>query len=362
MTTARNGNPSSALQPPDAAVSVLVEGVSKRYGKMRQAEKSTGRDVGRMWALRDVSLAVKKGEMVGLLGPNGAGKTTLMKCIATLLEASAGRILVENIDVAREPLQARKKMGLVTCDERSFYWRLSARENLRFFGALYRVPRRAADGRVEELLEALGLSEAAERPYHSFSTGMRQKMAIARGLLTDPQVVLYDEPTRSLDPVSTQRIREWIRESRARHPEKTHILATNQLTEAEQLCDRVIIVNGGRIVVQGTVPEIRERFGEADQSLHRLVCEGVEGCDLPPADPDAGVWEISMERTGDGAAVIRLVADQRGEGLSLVLAAILRQGGRVLRCESGQASFDEVFCRIIAREQTAAGAAAEVAS
>ncbi len=359
--TARNGSHSPCTQPTGEAVSVLVEGVSKRYGKIKQAGQSTGSDGGRMWALRDVSLSVRRGEMVGLLGPNGAGKTTLMKCIATLLEASAGRILVENVDVAREPRQARKHMGLVTCDERSFYWRLSARENLRFFGALYRVPRRDVDGRIEELLAALGLSGAAERPYHSFSTGMRQKMAIARGLLTDPRVVLYDEPTRSLDPVSTQRIREWIRESRSRHPEKTHILATNQLTEAEQLCDRVVIVNGGQIVVQGTVPEIRERFGEAGQSMHRLVCEGVGESDLPPADPDAGVWEISWERPEEGAAVIHLVADQHGEGLSLVLASILRQGGRVLRCETRQASFDEVFCRIIAKEQSAAGAVTEVA-
>lgn len=338
--------------PRAGTVSVVVDKVSKRYGKIKQTTASTGRDVGRTWALKDISLRVERGQMLGLLGPNGAGKTTLMKCIATLLEPSSGRILVEGIDVAREPLNARKAMGLVTCDERSFYWRLSARENLKFFGALYRVPARQLDGRIATLLDALGLTSAADRPYHSFSTGMRQKMAIARGLLNDPQVVLYDEPTRSLDPVSTQRIREWVRESREMHPDRTHIIATNQLTEAEQLCDRVLIVNGGQIVAEGTVREIRERFGKAEQMIHRLVCTGLAAQQLPRADPRAGVWDISPEEGEAGTMIVRAATDAAGSGLSRVLEAVLAAGGRILSCETERASFDEVFCRIIENEST----------
>ena len=337
---------------------VRVECVSKQYSAARPATGG-GHRSGRRWALQDVSFTVARGEMVGLLGPNGAGKTSLLKSIATLLEVNSGRITVEGIDVAARPLEARRMMGLVTCDERSFYWRLSARANLKFFGALYRVPKQVLSKRINELLDALDLADSADRPYHSFSTGMRQKMAVARGLLTDPRLVLYDEPMRSLDPVSRERIRDWIRSSRQRDGGKTHIIATNQLDEAEQLCDRVLILNGGKIVAQGSVREIRNRFGEEGQLVHRITCTGFAPYFLLEPSPDRGLWDVTLEPGDAQTRVVRAATSSQSEGLSLVLDWILKAGGRVLKCETDQASFDEVFCRII-REGLDAGAPAAV--
>jgi ABC-2 type transport system ATP-binding protein len=358
MLTKRTVLDKPTWNPEGRELAVRVESVSKQYSATRPATDS-GRGSGRRWALQDVSFTVARGEMVGLLGPNGAGKTSLLKSIATLLEVNSGRITVEGIDVAERPIEARRLMGLVTCDERSFYWRLSARANLKFFGALYRVPRQVLSERIDELLEALDLTDSADRPYHSFSTGMRQKMAVARGLLTDPRLVLYDEPMRSLDPVSRERIRHWIRSSRQRDGRKTHIIATNQLDEAEQLCDRVLILNGGRIVAQGSVREIRNRFGEEGQLVHRITCTGFAPYLLLEPAPDQGLWAVTLEPGDAQALVVRAATSRQSEGLSLVLDWILQAGGRVLKCETEQASFDEVFCRII-REGCETGAPATV--
>ncbi len=149
-----------------------------------------GREAGRKSALEGVSFDIAAGEMVGLLGPNGAGKTTLLKVLATLLFPSSGEVHFGDINVLREPGRARKRLGLVTCDERSFYWRLTGRHNLEFFAALYHVPSRETPARVQELLEVLGLAEAADRPFHGYSAGMKQKLAIARGLLASPEILL----------------------------------------------------------------------------------------------------------------------------------------------------------------------------
>ena len=278
-------------------VAVSVENVSKVYsarGWLRR--KSLG---GGQAALRDVSFTVREGEMVGLLGPNGAGKTSLLKSIATLLRVSSGRILVQGCNVDANPIAARRLMGLVTCDERSFYWRLSGRQNLRFFAALYGVEERTAEARIAELLERLGLAAAADAPYQSYSTGMRQKLAVGRGLLSSPRLVLYDEPTRSLDPLSAQNIRQWIRESRKASPTTTHLIATNQLHEAEQLCDRVLILNQGMLIAEGTTTEIRQRVQSRGRLVHRIVCAGLARGYEPAAAPDRGIFEACSEEEDD---------------------------------------------------------------
>src|SRR5713101_7465627 len=240
MSLQTNGDTTTRLEPSPGVPALLVEHVSKSYvpwslSRFLVSRPSKGN------ALTDVSFTLKHGETVGLLGPNGAGKTTLLKIIATLLAPTSGRILIQGEDPAADVMRVRRSMGLVTCDERSFYWRLNGRQNLAFFATLYGVPARQASERVEMLLEATGLKEAAGRPFHSYSSGMKQKLAIARGLLANPGIILYDEPTRSLDPLSTQNIRNWLAKHRDTLPLTAHLIATNQLAEAEQLCDRVLI-------------------------------------------------------------------------------------------------------------------------
>jgi ABC-2 type transport system ATP-binding protein len=290
---------------------------------------------------------------VGLLGPNGAGKTTLLKIISTLIYPTSGTVTLSGIDVRRLPADARRLMGLVTCDERSFYWRLTGRQNLRFFAALYGVPGNTTDDRIEFLFETLGLAHAADRIYQSYSSGMKQKMAIARGMLGNPSLVLYDEPTRSLDPLSAFNIRKWIAEENAKAPMQARILATNQLQEAEQLCDRVVILSGGQMIAQGTIEEIRQRWRQSEFVIHRVKCRH-----LPPGirflpDPERGLLGIEDLDSKAGTRELRVSAVPDSDALSSVMSRVLSAGGIITGCETDNASFDQIFCSMVSHEAEA---------
>jgi len=332
------------------AIAVSVENVSKIYPQRRWLGlRYSMKDPRR--ALRNVSVSIRQGEMVGLLGPNGAGKTTLLKSIATLLSVTSGRILVHGHDIDADAIAARRVIGFVTCDERSFYWRLTGRQNLRFFAALYRIPDDRVRARIGRLLEMLELSHAGDLPYHSYSTGMRQKLAIARGLLAEPRLILYDEPTRSLDPLSAQGIRKWIKASRATSPETTHVIATNQLHEAEQLCDRVVILNHGAIIADDTISRIRGKLGPGGRVEHRITFTGAPGLNIRPS-ASIELFEISHE-PAEGGSCLRVVTGEGGEGLTAALSHILGRGGTVLRCETTRLSLDEVFCSLVQGDRAA---------
>ena len=331
------GSRAVAIAPGAPPVALEVSGLGKQYSKSGNVRP----------ALRSVSVTIHRGEMVGLLGPNGAGKTTLLKILATLIEPDLGKISLFGRDLVADPIAARRHIGLVTCDERSFYWRLSGRHNLEFFAALYGVAKSAGRERITMLLETLDLADVGHRPYYSYSTGMRQKLAIARGLLAAPRFVLYDEPTRSLDPLSAQNIRRWITENRRRFPDTTHLLATNQLQEAEQLCQRVLILNRGEVIADDSIAVIRSRFQASQQMTHRIQYRGF-GCSarLRPA-PEAGLLEISEDRDENGATSTIRIRTAGDRGLSHVLSAVLESGAVIVRCETEQAPLEEVFCSLV---------------
>ena len=202
--------------------------------------------------LRDIDLSVGRGEILGLLGTNGAGKTTLLKILATLILPTAGRITIEGVDLIREPHRAIQLVSLVTADERSFYWPLTGRQNLEFFAAFQGLNPDDARRRIEELQEQLGL-EALDRQFGIYSTGMRHRLAIARGLLRRPHVLLLDEPTRSMDPVAANGLRRLIRDTLVAQLGCTVVLATHNLQEAEELCDREVFLHKGRLLSAGIV-------------------------------------------------------------------------------------------------------------
>jgi ABC-2 type transport system ATP-binding protein len=220
-------------------------------------------------AVRDVSLTVSRGEIFGLLGPNGAGKTTLTKMLCTLILPSAGGATICGYDLARQQSRVKASIALISSEERSFYWRLSGRRNLEFFAALYGLSREQARRRIPEVLEVVGMENAAGRRFQEYSTGMKQRMALARGLLADPEIFFMDEPTKGLDPVAVKDLHIFIRDQLTAQG-KTVILATHHLAEAEEVCDRIGIMQGGRMKAVGKVEELT---GDASLSefFHHLL-------------------------------------------------------------------------------------------
>lgn len=242
---------------------VEADGLSKYFSPRITLVKTFrhmfgGRDA--IVALDDVTFTMKKGEIFGLIGPNGAGKTTLLKILATLILPSKGRVLVGGHEVAAESIAVRKCIGLVSGEERSFYWRISGRKNLEFFATFYNLTKKLARDRIDNLIELLEI-EAPDRMVGKYSSGMKQRLSLARGLLHDPPVLLMDEPTKSLDPGGAEKIRKIVKEHLCLKEKKTIIWATHNLREAETVCDRIGLINHGKLVAVGTMDELRGKAG-----------------------------------------------------------------------------------------------------
>lgn len=211
-------------------------------------------------ALDRVNIKVEPGEVFGLVGPNGGGKTTLIKILCTLLLPSVGKAWVNGYDVEAQPDEVKKSIGYVLEGERSFYFRLTGRQNLAFFATLQNINGHQAEARIEQVLGLLSLSSHADRLFMNYSTGTRQRLSLARALLNDPDILFLDEPTRSLDPLVVHDFREFLREELVKGKGKTLLVATHSLEEAEYLCDRVAFLDRGKLKALGSFGEVKEFF------------------------------------------------------------------------------------------------------
>jgi len=220
-----------------------------------------------------VSFAAADGEITGLLGPNGAGKTTLLRVLATLMIPDSGSARVDNHDVVRERYAVRRRIGVLS-DARGLYPRLTARENIRYYGALHGLDGAALETRVDELIGALAIADIAERRAHGFSQGERMKVAIARALVHDPQTILLDEPTNGLDIMSTRALRALLRDLRSSG--KCLLFSSHVMQEVTALCDSIVIVGHGRVIASGTAAELVAQSGEAvlEDAFVRLLGSG----------------------------------------------------------------------------------------
>ena len=207
-------------------------------------------------ALSGIDVSVRKREIFGLVGPNGAGKTTLLKILAGLILPDDGRLVVDGIEMDEHRRKFKGRLTYISGDERSLYWRLTGQQNLRFFAVLNEVPKAQVVARVNEVLDLVGLRDAADERVAKYSSGMRQRLSIARGLVADPDILLLDEPTRSLDPLSARRLWAFIREDLVEKRGKTVVMATHNMDEATHLCDHVAIICGGRVRAFGTVEAV----------------------------------------------------------------------------------------------------------
>jgi ABC-2 type transport system ATP-binding protein len=198
-------------------------------------------------ALSDVTFEIEKGDRIAVLGPNGAGKTTLLKLIGGLLMPSEGSITVNGFSTVRHNSAARKSVGFVLSEERSFFWRLSAVQNLEFFGALDNLWSKDLQDRIHELIRLVGLEDAADKPIAAYSSGMKQRLALARGLIAEPGVIILDEPTRALDPLACDELVDLILRRIHKDAGKTLLIATHRLEEAIKLCNKVLVIDKGRV-------------------------------------------------------------------------------------------------------------------
>ena len=318
-------------------------GLEKTFVKKRSVRdlvRRPFRRADRVRALAGVDLDVREGEIFGLLGPNGAGKTTLLKILCCLVLPDRGRAVIGGEDTVHES-RVKPKIGLVHSDERSFYWRLSGRENLRFFSRLYDVPRSRAEGRIDELLARVNLVEASEQRFSDYSSGMKQRLAIARALLHDPPILLMDEPTRSLDPASAASLRAFVANELRKKDGKTILLATHNLHEAEALCDRVAILVRGKVRQVGAVDEIK-RWGVTERRFRLEVTRWPSGL--------AGPFRTLSDEGANGARRVTVSLDDGAE-LDDVVRAALAAGARLLSCEGLESDLEEAFSRILAAEE-----------
>jgi ABC-2 type transport system ATP-binding protein len=296
---------------------VRVEDLSKRFGERLAVDR--------------VSFSAEAGEVFGLLGPNGAGKSTTVRMLCGLLLPTSGTAWIGGIDVAERPAAARRRLGAVLGGERSLYWKLTGRENLHYFAALYGV--RDARRRAADLLERFRLADRADELVERYSTGMKQRLALARSMLAEPAVLLLDEPTAGLDPVSARLLRDEIRTLSAEG--RTVLLTTHYMEEADDLCNRVAFIAGGRIVALDAPEVLKRELG------------GGAICRL-----ELGGWRPELQlpgeavATGDGRWELRVPVQDAAAELPALVASAARAGAAVLRCEAVEPTLEDVFVAV----------------
>ena len=300
-------------------------------------------------ALRGVDLEVPPGEFFGLLGPNGAGKTTLIKILTTLLLPSSGTARVFGFDVERDTTQIRRIMNMVAGGEQSGYGILTVREQLWMFSQFYGLGRQAGWKRVDELIDAVGLAEQRIQRVSTLSTGERQKMNMVRGLLNDPWIFFLDEPTLGLDVSAARAIRELILDWKAAVDGRTVLLTTHYMAEADELCDRLAIVDHGRILAIGTPAELKRRVQA--ESIFRLELDRLDG-EIGSLSALPGVMSAAAaaERTdGDRQTVaVNLVLADDG-ALGGVVGALGGLGSQILALRKSEPTLEDVFVELVGR-------------
>jgi ABC-2 type transport system ATP-binding protein len=226
-------------------------------------------------ALQHASLKMPAGDRIAVMGPNGAGKTTLLKLIGGLLVPTEGEIIVNGANTLRQSAAARKSVGFVFNEERSFFWRLTGAQNLDFFGALDNLAGIVLRDRIRYLLQVVGLQDAGDKPVSAYSSGMKQRLALARVLISDPQVLILDEPTRALDPLACDEMVELILADIHKDSRKTLLIATHRPEEALALCNKIMIIDGGRVKVFDEIAAVLAN-GETIRDFYRRVMTGAE--------------------------------------------------------------------------------------
>ncbi|MGB6421218.1 MAG: ABC transporter ATP-binding protein [Anaerolineales bacterium] len=320
---------------------IRTENLGRIY-KIRSRKKSEAKE---LVALQDVNLSIQQGELFGLLGPNGAGKTTLIKILTTLLTPTSGNAYVAGYEVIKDANNIRQRINMVSGGESSGYGLLTVRENLWMFSQFYGIPSKIANQRIKELLEIVGLADRINTKSSDLSTGLRQKMNIVRGFLTDPEVLFMDEPTLGLDVGASREVRRFIRRWVDEDPRRTLLLTTHYMVEADELCDRVAIINQGRVLACDTPENLKrslqqETIFRLEVSPLKLNGMGSERFEILP-----GVQKV-IHQPQDGFAILELIL-AHDDVLGSVVNTLTEENIHILNLQKRETTLEDVFVDLV---------------
>jgi ABC-2 type transport system ATP-binding protein len=306
---------------------------------------NTGRNNGVLKALDDVSIGIRKGELFGLLGPNGAGKTTLIKIFSTLLLPTSGSAYVGGYDVVKEANSVRKIINMISGGETPGYGILTVAENLWFFSQLYGIRGDVSKARVKELLEAVGLADQEKTRMNRLSSGMKQRLSVARAFMNDPDVLFLDEPTLGLDVISAKQIRGYVRNWVNTHPEKTVLLTTHYMAEADELCDRVGIIHVGRVIACDKPSNLKAMIRDKTVFQFQIAGSG----DYARLNAVKGVVGLSWTHhiESDTSTLKVVLSDQAA--VAEIESTLKALGSRVLSMESPEPTLEDVFIHLVGK-------------
>ncbi len=326
-------------------MSYAVETINlNRTFKIKKAKRRSAPSL--ITALNEVNLTINKGELFGFLGPNGAGKTTLIKILSTLLLPTSGTALVDGIDVVKNPSLVRRRINMVSGGEHSGYGILNVRENLWMFSQFYGVPKKTAYERIDSMLKLFGLDEFAKARIGKLSTGMRQKMNVIRGFVTDPQILFFDEPTLGLDVQISREVRKYILNWVKNNSQKTVLLTTHYMAEADELCDKIAIIDHGKVIACDT-PYNLKKLLQKETILHieiNLTEEKLDQFSLLP-----GVKKFALEHKHNvGRTELKFILES-DSAISQVTEALSHNGTKIISLSKTEPSLEDVFVALVGR-------------
>jgi len=315
--------------------------------KQKQAARREGRTEPlptQLIALEDVNVEVPQGEILGLLGPNGAGKTTLIKILTTLLSPTSGKAWVDGLDIDTQAAEIRQRINMVSGGETSGYGLLTVRENLWMFAQFYGIDYKTTGRRINEMLDVVDLSDRKDTKISDLSTGLRQKMNFARGFITDPQIIFLDEPTLGLDVGASRQVREYIKRWVTDRPEKTILLTTHYMAEADELCDRVAIIDKGKILACDTPFNLKHMLQQ--DAIFRLQVTYMPNA-AGQVSGIAGVRQC-ISRQLDEHTELNLILDAE-DVLAPVITTLSANQTRLLSLEKREPTLEDVFMDLVGR-------------
>ncbi|QJW96524.1 ABC transporter ATP-binding protein [Frigoriglobus tundricola] len=327
---------------------IRTDGLTRTYRKPRKRRwpwskpRSAADEPQDFVALNGVSLEVRPGELFGLLGPNGAGKTTLIKILTTLLGPTSGTARVDGLDVVADAAAVRPRINMVSGGESSGYGILNVRENLWLFARIYGVPTAVAEARIDKMLGVVGLADKATSRISHLSTGQRQKMNFCRGFITDPKILFLDEPTLGLDVTSARAIRGFVKEWIKEKPDRTLLLTTHYMAEADELCDRLAIIDRGKVLACDTPANLKRQVQK--YPLYELTLA-----------PSANGWAEVGRLPGVHQSTVTSTPTTVELKLSLfeepvigaVVQSLVTAGGRILAMKKVEPTLEDVFIELV---------------